>query len=139
MPATRPLPTVIGPTENALRALLAKTLAHTRISSYRAWVVLNALDAGRAAPDAPWRTAAAGALKVDDGVLDLVLAELRSEHLVDEQHALTAFGRAELSAARAAVAASTARLVEDLGEAEQETTRLVLDRIRRRAEELVRA
>ncbi|WP_291525304.1 hypothetical protein [Branchiibius sp. NY16-3462-2] len=48
---------------------------------------------------------------------------------------MTEVGAAQLAAARAAVTAVTAGLVEGINEAEQETTRRVLDLIRHRAEE----
>ncbi|WP_226533862.1 hypothetical protein [Microbacterium paraoxydans] len=139
MPTTPPLPTVTGRTENALRALLTKTLSTTPISSYRGWVVLNAVEANASASATSWRAAVADALKVEQGTIDEVLDELRSTDLVDDHDAVTSFGRVELSAARAVVSATTARLVEDLSEAEQETTRSVLDRVRIRAEELLHA
>ena len=44
MGTARPLPTVIGPTENVLRALLARVLSTTRIQTYSAWVVMNIVD-----------------------------------------------------------------------------------------------
>lgn len=37
----RPLPTVIGPTENALRSLLSHILASTPINDYDEWVALT--------------------------------------------------------------------------------------------------
>lgn len=138
MHTARPLPSVIGRTENALRPLLTKTLSTTPITSYSGWVVLNAVATSAATQEVPWRTAVADALNVEHDVIDAVLAELRSANLIDEHAAMTRFGRAELTATRAAVAATTARLVEDLGEEEQETTRRVLDHIRIRAEALLR-
>ena len=39
--ADRPIATVIGPTENALRSLLSHVLAATPINDYDEWVALN--------------------------------------------------------------------------------------------------
>ena len=139
MPSTRPLPTVTGRTENALRALLTKTLSTTAIRSYGGWVVLNAVAANASSSEPSWRIAVADALKVEQVVIDEVLDELRSANLVDDHDAVTNFGHVELSAARAAVSATTSRLVEDLSDEEQEVTRNVLDRVRIRAEELLHA
>lgn len=61
MAAVRPLPTVIGPTETALRALLTKTLASTQIPGYSAWVILNVMS--NADGDGTWRQAVASALR----------------------------------------------------------------------------
>jgi hypothetical protein len=134
MPSTRPLPTVIGPTENALRALLTSTLSSTRISTYPAWVVANA--ASNAGPT--WRHEAADALKIElDGVAQIIDG-LRAADLLDDGEALTDAGAVELAAARLAVAATTSRLTDGISDEEQETARLVLDRIRGNAEELLR-
>lgn len=140
MPSTRSLPTVIGPTENALRALLINTLSTTPIGSYPAWVALNA--ASRVSPSAQrraWIGDVADALKTDREAVDEVIDELRIRGLLAEDDALTEVGDSELGAARAAVAAATARLTEGISEDDQETARVVLDRIRDKAEELLRA
>lgn len=139
MPATPSLPTVIGRTENALRALLAKTLSPTPIHSYPQWVVLNALASDVSAATGRWRPAATDTLKVGDDVLDEALAQLRDANLIDSDGKLTVLGGAQLAAARAAVAATTASLVESLGDDERETARTVLDHVRSRAEELLHA
>ncbi|GAA2462786.1 hypothetical protein [Agromyces soli] len=135
MPSLRPLPTAIGATENALRELLARVLSPTAIPGYAGWIALNTLSVADAHGD--WRQRAAAVLRTDSGELAAVLAELRAAGLLDEEERPTAAGAAELSAARAAVAATTLRLVEGVDETEQETTRRVLDTIRRRADELL--
>ncbi|TXK19638.1 hypothetical protein [Homoserinibacter sp. GY 40078] len=140
MTSERPLPTVIGPTENALRALLTKTLATTTIETYPAWVTLNA--AARADESGlrdRWRVAVSDALKVSPEVVDEVIAALAAEGLIDLDDTLTPRGRAELAAARSAVAETTARLVEGVKAEEQDVTRRVLDLVRGRAEELLSA
>lgn len=137
MPSARPLPTVIGPTENVLRALLSRALSSTLIPGYPAWVVLNAVSAADSSND--WRQRAADGLKADPDEIDGVLAELRTAGLIDDAGALTATGTAELTTARAAVTGTTLRLVEGIDEPEQETTRRVLDAIRQKAEGLLSA
>ncbi len=138
MPFARSLPTVIGPTENALRALLTKILSSTSIKTYPAWVILNA--AGNSDSDAPsegWRRAVSDALKLGPDGVEEILARLRIAGLVDSDGLLTAQGTAELTAGRSAVSKATSRLVEGIGEEEQATACMVLDQVRRKAEELL--
>lgn len=123
--------------ENALRALLIRTLAPTRIASYSHWVMLNA--AARAPlGDAAQRGGVAEALRVEPRVVDDALDDLRAEGLVEVDGSLTTLGTAELSSARSSVAATTALLVDGLDDHEQEIARGVLDHIRLRADELLR-
>lgn len=137
MPAARPLPTVIGPTENALRALLSKVLMSTRIKTYHAWVTLNAMSRADAElPDGNWRVMAAEGLRIGFDELDDIHARLCSTGLVGKDGRLTALGATELTAARSAVSGMTRLLVEGITEDEQSLTRSVLDRLRRRADEL---
>lgn len=139
MPTVRPLPTVIGPTENALRALLTNTLSATRIKTYPAWVVLNAAanaEAAAAASDS-WRRAVGDALKVAPIGVDEVLAQLAAAGLVSVSGSLTALGATELATARVAVARTTAVLVDGINEDEQAVARQVLERIRHQAEHLL--
>ncbi|RZS91820.1 hypothetical protein EV189_1072 [Motilibacter rhizosphaerae] len=135
MPLPRPLPTVVGPTENALRALLDRTLSSTRIPGYHAWVVLNAVSA--AGPGEDWRRTALEGGGPEE--IHAALGRLRTAGLVGEDETPTALGTAELTAARTSVAAVTAQLTAGIDEAEQETTRRVLDEIRRGAEVLLQA
>ena len=138
MPAARPLPTVIGPTENALRALLTKILSTTPIKTYPAWVILNASsNANTTTSNGHWQLAVADALKVEHGEVDVVLAQLRAAGLVSNDGSLTALGASELATGRSAVSAVTSRLVDGISEEEQTTVRLVLDHVRRKAEELL--
>lgn len=137
-PVGAPLPTVIGPTENALRALLLKVLATTAIADYASWVTLNATsNADPAAPSGHWRRVVADALKVNPTAVDEVLAELAAAGLVTTYGSMTERGAVELAAARAEVRATTSALVAGIGESEQETTRQVLAHIRGEAEALL--
>jgi hypothetical protein len=131
----RPLPTVIGPTENALRALLTKTLSTTSIGNYQAWVSLNAIsNAGSGDSNGNWRPQVADALKIEPAALETTFDELAAAGLVSSQGALTTAGAAELATARLLVTATTSQLTQGIGESEQETTRQVLDHIRHQAE-----
>jgi len=139
MQVARPLPTVIGLAENALRALLTKILSTTRIKTYPAWVILNAAsNADATASSGHWQLAVADALKVQLGELNDVLAQLRAAGLVSNDGSLTALGASELAAGRSAVSAATSLLVDGIDAEEQTTARLVLDHVRGRAEELLR-
>ena len=139
MPPTPPLPTVIGRTENSLRALLTQILASTRIETYPAWVVLNGAASGDADDSKDdWRRAASDALKVEASVVDAVVAQLVQAGLVSANGAVTAEGAAELATARPAVAKATALLMEGVSEEEQAATRRVLEHVRDRADVLLR-
>lgn len=135
MSIPRPLPSVIGPTENALRALLARTLSSTHVPGYPAWAVLNAASSADAAPR--WRQTVGNSLKAEPNEIDAAVAELRAAGLLRSDETLTALGDEELAAARVAVRDATLRLTDGIDDAEQETTRRVLDTIRRRAEDLL--
>jgi hypothetical protein len=133
------LPTVIGPTENALRALLTKILSTTRIKTYPAWVILNAVsNADTTTGGGNWRLAVAQALKVELDEIDDVFAQLRVAGLVGNDGLLTELGATDLATGRSAVSAATARMVDGIGDQEQATARLVLDHVRRKADELLR-
>ena len=139
MPDTRPLPTVIGSTENALRALLTKTLSTTRIKTYSCWVTLNvASNAPTTASSRSWQLAVAELLKVGVHEVHEAVAELRTSNLLDHDDAVTALGASELARGRSAVSTVTSRLIEGISDEEQTTARLVLDHVRCRAEELLR-
>lgn len=103
-------------TENALRALLTRTVSTTRIKTCHAWVGLNGTgNADAAAGGGIWRLAVADALKVELSEVDEMFVQLRAEGLVGSDSLLTILGAAELATARQA-----------------------LDHIRRRAEALLR-
>ena len=138
MTSSRPLPTVIGPTENALRALLTRILSRTPIKTYAAWVVLNAASTAQAsASSGRWRDAVAYALKLEPEQVDELVGTLCGAGLVNVDGSLTAGGAAELALARSTVSATTARLTDGLSEEAQATARVVLDHIRGKAEELL--
>ena len=127
----RSLPTVIGPTENALRALLTATLSATRIDGYAAWVVLNAASRTQGGD---WRPATAEALKVPQSVVDDVAEGLERDGLLTGAGGPTDDGMRELEAARSAVARATSGVVAGIDDADQEQARRTLDQIRHNAE-----
>ena len=134
MGTARPLPTVIGPTENVLRALLAKVLSTTRIRTYPAWVVMNIVDSSVDAAEGS-RHMIADALKAGLDDVDRLLSQLAAAGLVRNDGLLTPLGRSELSAGRKAVSSVTMRLIDGISDEDQATARLVLDHVRRKAEE----
>ncbi|HWU64867.1 MAG TPA: hypothetical protein VN112_22825 [Ensifer sp.] len=136
MTTQRSLPTVIGPTENALRALLTKILSSTPIKTYSAWVILNAVaNAGPSSPN--WKHSVADALKVSNSDVDTSLGELRDSGLLTDDGTQTPLGITELAKARSAVASATAQLVEGISEGDQQMARAVLERVRSRAETML--
>lgn len=132
----RPLPTVIGPTENALRALLERTLAATAIDGYPSWVVLNGVDR---ANGGPWRESAAAALAVTPEAIGDVIGRLTGAGLMDGADRLTDHGRRELGVARSAVADATARTLIGVDVQDEQVARRVLDRIRHNAQRALAA
>ena len=134
METARPLPTVIGPTENALRALLARVLSTTRIRTYSAWVVMNIVDSSDDAAEGS-RHMIADALKAGLDDVDRLFSQLATAGLVGNDGLLTPLGQSELSAGRKAVSSVTTRLIDGISDEDQATARLVLDHVRRKAEE----
>lgn len=128
--SSRSLPAVIGPTENALRALLTATLSTTRIDGYAAWVTLNAASQ---AQGVEWRPATANALKVSQSVVDEVFKRLEADGLVNSD-GLTDDGARELVAARSAVARATSGVVSGIDDVDAERLLRTLDQIRANAE-----
>ncbi|NLE78635.1 MAG: hypothetical protein GX610_03475 [Rhodococcus sp.] len=138
MPAPSTLPSIIGPTENALRALLTATLASTPIRTYPAWVVINAAPGQETDhPNRDWRSHIADALKVTPDSVDHTLTELREAGLVDSRGSLTRLGESARASARVAVGTATSRLLGDVSAADEATARRVLEQIRARAEQLL--
>lgn len=129
--AARPLPPVVGSTENALGALLASLLAATPLESTRHWVALNvAASAGDA-------HAVSVALKADLAATSVLLEDLRAAGLVEQSAGTwhpTSSGTALLRDLRGRIAEVTDRLVRDLLPNDIETTIRVLEHLRRGAE-----
>ncbi|MHB1816134.1 MAG: hypothetical protein ACYCUE_15080, partial [Steroidobacteraceae bacterium] len=114
-------------------------LSTTRIKTYSAWVILNAAsNAAATASSGRWQLAVADSLGVGLCEVEEVLAQLCAAGLISRKGTLTDLGESELTAGRYAVSATTSRLVDGIGEEEQMATLLVLDKIRRKAEELLR-
>ena len=134
-PRPRTLPTVIGPTENALRALLVRLLAATPLGSYEQWAALNLADRG--AGDEPALVGAvADGLATDVSTATGVLRALGDTGLLDRVDGTwrpSPAGAALLTRVRAHVAEATARVVDGLPEADVATAVRVLDHVRERA------
>ncbi len=136
MPDPRPLPTVIGPTENALRALLLQLVAMTPIRSYECWGAMNVVARSvRSRNDT--KRALTDALKIDDDRVEGLLADLEAEHLIDDSAAevqLSAFGAVAFDEALSLVSEVTTRLVDGIAPPRLEIALQVLDEVRSKAE-----
>ncbi len=132
----RPLPTVIGPTENALRRLLHKTLVGSPIGNYAQWVAMNYAD--REPLDASEFTVrVAEELKDSPQSINREVQQLVSGGLLQASAAgytLTQFGRNALREGRKLVRSATARLMDGVAELDVEATVRTLDRVRANAE-----
>ncbi len=129
------LPTAIGSTENALRALLASVLSVTRIGSYEEWLYLNARAS--APSDAGVAEHVASVLKKPLRTVQLTVRDLSSRGLIGADGALTAEATEELARARSLVGSATASVTRDLLPNDVEAALNVLTRVRQRAEELL--
>lgn len=131
---TRPLPPVIGATENALRPLLAHVLAGSLIGGFDEWVYLNIRDGA----DDPTRVEelVADALKQPREVVATIRTRLVDASLLDADGSLTAIGREQLSNRRGLVAQTTEALTVGIDPAAVQTTIETLDTVRTRAEQL---
>lgn len=141
MNANRPLPTVIGPTENALRALLQKTLDRSPIGHYPQWVAMNLADReSLSAPDFTVRLAEelkGSAASADRTVQQLVNGGLM--HASADGCTLTQSGEKSLREGRRVVKSATDRLAEGIAQQDIEITIRTLDIVRTNAErELLR-
>lgn len=132
----RPLPTVIGPTENALRSLLHKTLHGSPIGNYAQWVAMNYADreplgateftvrVAEELKDSPENTYREVRQLVSDGLLQASAAG----------YTLTQSGQKALREGRKLVRSATSRLTDGVAELDVEATVRTLDRIRANAE-----
>ncbi|HEX5332201.1 MAG TPA: hypothetical protein VFW79_06120 [Cellulomonas sp.] len=131
----RSLPAVIGPTENALRALLLRLLAATPLDSYEQWAALNLVDRTPGADQALIGAIGAG-LVIDDADARAVLHSLAGTgllHRVDDTWQVSPTGAGLLSRERRRVAEATGRLVDGIPDTDLVTAVSVLDQVRARA------
>lgn len=136
MPDPRPLPTLIGTTENALRALLVRLVAVTPIQSYERWVAMNILARSVRSRD-DIKHALADALKIDEDRVDGLLADLEAEHLIDDSAVgvqLSTAGAVVIGEALPLVGGVTKRLVDGVAPSKLEIVLQVLDEVRSNAE-----
>jgi hypothetical protein len=133
----RPLPTVVGPTENALRALLMQLLATTPLDSYEQWAVLNLVDR-HSGDDKALVDVVVEGLVVDDTEARTILRTLDDRgllHRVNGAWRPSPVGADLLSLERQRVAAVTARLLDGIAATDLVTAVRVLDQVRERAQE----
>jgi rhodanese-related sulfurtransferase len=123
----RSLPTIIGPTENALRALLIRALEVTRIDGYDEWVYLNLTDRHESDEKI------AVALRSSATSVEAVAGRLRAKGFATVA-GLTDSGREQLETGQALVGTMTARLTEGLDPERVRTCMEVLDVLRDRAD-----
>ena len=133
MPA-RPLPPVIGVTENALRPLLTHALAGSLIGGYAEWVYLNIQE--RADDPARVEELVADALKQPREVVAAARTRLLDAGVLDTDGSLTGSGREQLNRCRDMVSAITQALTAGIDPAAVQTTLDTLDTVRARAEHL---
>jgi predicted ArsR family transcriptional regulator len=124
----RPLPTVIGPTENALRALLLSVLDPSEIAGYEEWAYLN-MASGGASTDA-----IAAALGVAAETVEEVTVRLAGRGLVDSSGSVSPRGHTELRHARARVADATNMITRGIDPSELAVAVRVLDLVRANAQ-----
>ncbi|GAA2011410.1 hypothetical protein [Microbacterium ulmi] len=127
----RPLPPVIGATENTLGALLAQTLRTSTIPSPRAWVYLNLAVGGAPA------SVIEATLQLDTDEIAELEKDLIAQGLLHAPRVLSAQGTAGLDTARALVSDATRSLTDGVSEEHEEIARQVLDTIRTNALKLL--
>lgn len=130
-PPPRSLPSAIGGTENALRALLELVLEHSGIDGYDEWVALNIVDRTRSTTDAIDEIARALATsRTEAGRAVDALVGKRLVTVLRDSSEPSASGRALLAELRARIGEATRGLVDGLDDADLETTLRVLDHLR---------
>ena len=127
--AQRALPTVIGPTENALKSLLQSILTPSDVNDDREWAYLN-LTAGGTPQSAILST-----MGITSTELRAIRAELGTRSLVDGKGELTPSGLKALAQLRPKVSAMTERLMAGIDDVDAQVAVHVLDAIRHNAAE----
>ena len=128
--AQRALPTVIGPTEIALRSLLQSILTPSDVNDDREWAYLN-LTAGGTPQSAILST-----MGIRSTELRAIRAELGTRGVIDGKGELTPSGFEALAQLRPKVAEMTERLMKGIDDTEAQVAVRVLDAIRRNADEI---
>jgi hypothetical protein len=131
----RTIPQATGPLENALRVLLDRQIAPSRIPGYDAWVAMN-LSAGsgsRAGLEAKLEHETKCAPARAGATID----ELIARGLLDDHARLTPDGEHELSVTRQRVKQVTDQLTAGLSATDVATAVSVLDHARARAESIL--
>jgi DNA-binding MarR family transcriptional regulator len=136
-------PQIIGQAENALRALLERTLAGTGLA-YRHWIALSVIAGSEAAVDEnELAVRAEGVLKVDDSTVRAVIADLHAREFVEptpdgRSHIrLTDAGRVVHGNIRAAIEPIVSSLFHEIPDDDLRTAGKVLKLITERADEVL--
>jgi hypothetical protein len=136
-------PQIIGQAENALRALLERTLAGTGLA-YRHWVALSVIAGSEAPADEnELAVRVEDVLKVDDATVRGVIADLHAREVVeptpdDGAHIqLTDAGRVLHGDIRAAIGPIVSGLFHEIPEDDLRTAGKVLKLITERADEVL--
>lgn len=132
---TRPLPPVIGATENALRPLLTHVLSGSLIGGFDEWAYLNIQDG--AGHPTQVEAQVADALKQPREAVATIRSRLVNAGLLDASGSLTTVGREQLSDRRGLIAQTTQALTDGIDPAAVQTTIETLETVRTRAEQLV--
>lgn len=132
----RPLPPVVGGTENALRALLVEALDASPISGYEAWIYLNVAAGAEASEKITEHVSEV--LKQPVVTVAATRSSLIDRGLLDASDRLTPAGRAELDRARALVSSITSEIVDGIEPAKLRATIETLEVVRERAERQLR-
>jgi len=137
LPTHRPLPAVLGSTENALRSLLAELLRTTELASYEEWVALTLVDR-HGSDETAALDAIADNLAVDaDAGRDplLSLEDKGILHRVDGSRRVSPRGATLLLETRRRVTSTTAPLVEGISAEDLAVTVAILEQVGSRARE----
>jgi hypothetical protein len=134
-PTHRPLPAVLGSTENALRSLLADLLRTTELAGYEEWVALTLVDR-HGSDETAVLDAISSSLAVDADAGRDLLHSLEGKgilHRPDISLRLSPRGAALFQETRQRVTATTAPLLEGIAAEDLATTTTVLEQLEARA------
>jgi hypothetical protein len=130
--STRPLPTLIGPIENALRALLGSLVAASPVPTYEEWAVMNLVASSEIDDQVG---AILDGLQCSGFEAAAILTALSTRGLIeerDERWFLTTYGVSVLEPLRVCVASVSSTLTAGIDDRELDAARRVP---RKRAEE----
>ena len=132
----RPLPPVVGATENALRALLEDVLSETSIGGYSEWVYLTIRI--RADDSSPVEDLVSTALKEPLAAVEVLRTRMTEAGVLHADGSLTSYGRDQFDHGRELISSMTRSLTAGIDEEALTITIGTLDTIRERAEHLAK-